>query len=236
MNTSNNCKIAFVIPAYNESKSIKKVIASLHKEIAEKYLYDIIVIDDGSTDNTATLAAPAGAIVIEHIINCGAGRATATGLSYAQQNGYSLAVTLDADGQHCPKDVLNGVKYMQKGGTDLLIGSRLLDATAMPRLKVIGNRGLTYITKLLFNVHITDSQSGLRIYSKKALDVLRWRTSGYEFCSEMLWRAKEHNLVIKEYQIKAIYSEYSRAKGQSNWNAIIIVKLLIHRRIVEMFE
>ncbi len=106
----------------------------------------------------------------------------------------------------------------------------------MSRVKVLGNWGLSFITYILFGVKSTDSQSGLRVYSRKALESLRWKTSGYEFCSEMIWRAKQISLTITEHPIKAIYSDYSKGKGQSNWYAFNILKSLIKRRVVEFFE
>ena len=117
---------------------------------------------------------------------------------------------------------------------DLLIGSRLIKTNNMSYLKFVGNRGLSFMTFLLFGVKVTDSQSGLRIFSSKALDSLKWKSSGYEFCSEMLWRAKQQKLIIKEYPIKAIYTDYSKAKGQSNWNAYNIVLYLLKRRLIEL--
>jgi hypothetical protein len=105
----------------------------------------------------------------------------------------------------------------------------------MTRVKVIGNQGLSLITYALFGIYSTDSQSGLRIFSRNALDHLRWKTNGYEFCSEMLWRAKQQKMRVGEYSIQAIYTEYSKAKGQNNWNGINIVKRLLKRRIAELF-
>lgn len=229
-------KVALVIPAYNESKVIKSVLGEVDSVFRKsRYDYQIVVVDDGSKDDTAKLAHKAGAHVISHILNTGSGGATATGLSYAQQNGFDVAATLDADGQHDPNDVLKGVKLMLEGEDDLLIGSRLIDAAGMSKVKILGNRGLSYITYLLFRVNVTDSQSGLRIFSRKALDRLKWKTSGYEFCSEMLWRAKQQDLRIKEFPIKAIYTEYSMSRGQNNWNGVNILKSLLRRRIMEMF-
>lgn len=230
-------KVCVVIPAYNEGSVIRSVvegiISSLSKTLME---YEVIVVNDGSKDNTAIQAAQGGATVVNHILNSGAGGATATGLSYANQYGFDFAVTMDADGQHLAKDVIKGLEVAQKNNVDLLIGSRLIDTAGMSKVKVLGNKGLSTITKLLFGVDVTDSQSGLRVFSKNALINLRWKTSGYEFCSEMLWRAKQLKLAISEYPIKAVYTDYSKAKGQNNWNAINIVKSLIKRRIVEIFE
>lgn len=233
MKTSKNYKVCIVIPAYNESAVIGEVIKNTKNSMSD---FDIVVVNDGSSDTTSENAKKAGAIVIDHILNSGAGAATATGLSYAQNNGYDIAATMDADGQHSPEDVLKGINLLKKSESDLLIGSRLIDSKGMSHVKVLGNKGLSIITRVLFGINVTDSQSGLRIFSARALKDLRWKTSGYEFCSEMLWRANQQGLTIDEFPIQAIYTDYSMGKGQSNWNAINIVKSLIKRRIVEIFE
>lgn len=230
-----NFHVCIIIPAYNESKVISEVISSVNKSFEKTdYITQIVVVNDSSKDNTSEVAKKAGAVVIDHILNTGAGGATATGLSYAWQNGFDIAATMDADGQHLASDVLNGVNEIVKRGDDLLIGSRLIQKKGMSMLKVIGNWGLSFGTFILFGVNSTDSQSGLRIYSKTALEKLRWKTSGYEFCSEMLWRAKQVGLKISEFPITAVYTEYSKSKGQNNWNGVNIVKSLIKQRIVEL--
>lgn len=228
-------RVCIVIPAYNESSAIGEVVDDV-KTVFQTSTFDvtILVVDDSSTDDTAAIARRHGATVVSHILNSGAGGATATGLSYAEQNSFDIAATMDADGQHIASDVLKGVKVLLKDDVDLLIGSRLIDSKGMSRVKVIGNWGLSFITYLLFGINSTDSQSGLRIFSRTALEKLRWKTSGYEFCSEMLWRAKQQQLVIKEYSIQAIYTEYSKGKGQNNWNGVNIVKSLLKRRIAEL--
>lgn len=229
-------KLCVIIPAYNESSVIRGVIDTAKKAFSEStYHVDIVVVNDGSTDTTSAEARKGGAKVINHILNSGAGGATATGLSYAMQHNYTAAATMDADGQHDPKDVLRGFDVMFMNGGDLLIGSRLIDSRGMSRVKVLGNKGLSFITFLLFGINSTDSQSGLRIFSRNALERLRWKTSGYEFCSEMLWRAKQLGLIIDEYPIKAMYTDYSKTKGQNNWNAVNIIKSLLKRRISELF-
>ncbi len=230
-------RVAVVVPAYNEGTVIRDVVAKAKKTFASApFEIDIIVVNDGSRDNTSSEAKQGGAIVIDHVLNSGVGAATATGLSYVNQNDYTLAATMDADGQHRPEDVLAGIKQQQNTGADLLIGSRLIDKEGMSKVKILGNKGLSIITFLLFGINVTDSQSGLRVFSRTALESLHWKTSGYEFCSEMLWRANQLHLKIDEFPIKAIYTDYSKAKGQNNWNGINILKSLIRRRIVEIFE
>lgn len=232
-------RVCIVIPAYNEGSVIGDVVQDIKTQLkAKKYSADVVVVNDGSKDDTAEQARKGGAKVIDHILNSGAGAATATGLSYANQKGYDIAATMDADGQHNSEDVLRGIKEIQSQGADLLIGSRLIDVSAkdMSLLKRVGNWGLSFVTMLLFGVYTSDSQSGLRLYSRKALEQLRWKTSGYEFCSEMIWRANQLKLTIGEFPITVIYTDYSKAKGQNNWNGVNILKSLVRRRLVEIFE
>jgi glycosyltransferase involved in cell wall biosynthesis len=237
MSNKKKLRVALVIPAYNEERVIKGVVSNLRTlfEMTD-YTFQIVVVDDGSKDKTAEEARLGGAHVIKHILNTGSGGATATGLSYSHQFGFDIATTSDADGQHAPEDVLAGVDRIVENAADLLIGSRLLDKQGMSHVKFLGNTGLSIITNILFGIRVTDSQSGLRVFSKAALSSLKWKTSGYEFCSEMLWRAKQLNLVIAEFPIKAIYTEYSKSKGQNNWNAFNIIKSLLRRRLVEFFN
>lgn len=231
-------RVCIIMPAYNEEAVIADVIKKAKTTLqGHDFDFDIVVVNDSSTDNTSAVAEKAGAITINHVLNGGAGAATATGLSYAQQHSYDLAITMDADGQHDAKDVLTGIKKMTGDPSiDLLIGSRLIDSKGMSRVKILGNKGLSFITRILFGIQVTDSQSGLRLFNKRTLKSLKWTTSGYEFCSEMLWRAHQQGFTIEEFPIKAIYTDYSRAKGQNNWNAINIVKSLTMQRLAEMFE
>lgn len=231
-------RVCVVVPAYNEATVIADVIRSAKQVFAKAkgFSIDIVVVNDGSKDNTSEEALKGGATVIDHVLNSGAGGATLTGLAYARHNSYDIAATMDADGQHAPEDVLNGIKQLDRDDSGLLIGSRLINSEGMSKTKVLGNKGLSFITKLLFGINVTDSQSGLRIYSRNAIDNLDWKTTGYEFCSEMIWRARQLNLSIAEYPIEAIYTDYSMSKGQNNWNAINIVKRLFKQRFVEFFE
>ena len=220
---------------------IGQVIADVIKALkTSSYSGTVLVVNDGSRDDSSAIARNHDAVVIDHILNTGQGGAVATGLRYADQNGFDIAVTMDADGQHDIKDALRGVDELIKRGDDLLIGSRLIDKKGMSKVKILGNKGLSFTTYILFGVYTTDSQSGLRVFSRRAVEQLRWKANRYEFCSEMLWRAKQLDLKIGEFPIKAIYTDYStssaRVAGQNNWNGVNIVKNLIRHRIVEMFE
>lgn len=228
-------KVCILIPAFNEAKMIGKVVGDAVKTFKkEPYKVSIVVIDDGSHDKTASLAKKAGAIVIDHILNTGAGGATATGLAFAKKMGFDIAVTMDADGQHHIGDVVAGIKLiLKRDSADLIIGSRLINTEGMSFVKIVGNKGLGMITRVLFGVNVSDSQSGLRLFSRHAIENLRWESSGYEFCSEMLWRAKQQKMKVGEYPIRAIYTDYSKAKGQNNWNAVYIIRSLVRKRVLE---
>lgn len=236
MRNNKKLRVAFIIPAYNEATAIKNVISGIKSSVKElRWDWEIIVIDDCSTDHTAKVSRGHKVTVIKHLLNAGSGGATYTGIRYARDMGFDIAVTLDGDGQHNPNDAVVGVKRLQRRRCDLLVGSRLVNPKGMSNAKRIGNRGLSFITRIVFGVRVTDSQSGLRVFSTRALKTLDWKTSSYDFCSEMLWRAKQQRLTIEEYPIKAIYSKYSIAKGQNNWNAFNIIKSLIRTRMMEVF-
>ncbi len=233
-------RVAILLSAYNEATTLSRLISDLKAALKKgKIDANIVVVNDGSADKTAQIAKQAKTVLINHIMNSGQGAAVATGLAYAKQNNYNIVAAMDADGQHKPEDVIKGIKTIQKKrDIDLLIGSRLIDPSGMSAVKRLGNRGLTLITLVLFGVTVTDSQSGLRIFSKKAINQLTWKTDGYEFCSEMLWRAKQQGLSIGEYPIEAIYTDYSKSKtrGQNNWNGVHLVKTLLRHRLSEFIS
>src|SRR5688500_2310939 len=160
MKVTSKLKICIVIPAYNEASTIGDVITAMNKGLKDSpYNGEVVIVDDGCQDETASIARKMDAHVISHILNTGSSGATATGLRFAKQNGFDMAATMDADGQHDPKDVIKGVSELVKRDHDLLIGSRLINSKGMSRVKVLGNKGLSFITYLLFGVNSTDSQS-----------------------------------------------------------------------------
>lgn len=232
----NSIKGLIILPAYNEGKVIRKVLQNIIYETKgnKQFLIDIILINDGSLDDTAKQAQDLKVSVVSHLINMGSGAATRTGLEYAKRLDYDFAVTIDADGQHSPKDLVNVINKLIEANYDLVIGSRLLDTKGMPSHRVIGNRLLNLVTRILFGVSVTDSQSGLKAFSRKAIEQIEIRSNGFEFCSEIVWRAKQKNLKIIEIPIEAIYTDYSLQKGQNNINALRIIKNLIRQKLREV--
>ncbi|MEI6237839.1 MAG: glycosyltransferase family 2 protein, partial [Candidatus Saccharibacteria bacterium] len=220
--------VGIVIPAFNESSSIQQVLSNLPNSI-NNYGCQIIVVNDGSTDNTADIVTQyKNIILINHLLNSGAGAATRTGLDYARQLGCEFVATMDSDGQHDINDVIKLFNYaFNHPAVDLIIGSRLINSKGMPWYRVLGNKGLSFFTFLVFGIFVTDSQSGLKVFNKKALVSIKFYSNNYAFCSEILWQAHKKQFKIKELPIKAIYSEYSKSKGQSNWNGFNIVRQML---------
>ena len=230
-----NKKVLIIIPAYNEGEVLGDVISNIKTELqsAKDPGADVMVVNDGSSDNTKTVAEK-NTTTISHLVNMGSGAATRTGLEYAKRNNYDYAVTIDADGQHLATDLTKVINKLVNEDYDLVIGSRLLSAEGMPSHRVFGNKLLNLVTGIIFGVRVTDSQSGLKGFSRKAIEKIDIRTNGFEFCSEIVWRAKQANLKIVEVPIKAVYTDYSLAKGQSNINALRIIKNLIMQKIREV--
>lgn len=189
------------IPAYNEETGIGSVVLS-----AQQYTDTVIVVDDGSSDQTTEIARRAGALVIEHEENAGKGQAIQTLLDHVQGYDFDALVVFDGDGQHAPKDVPKVVEPVINGGSDLVIGSRYLEPdTETPSYRRFGQRVLDTLTRQTTRQNLTDTQSGFRAFSPKAVESLDLRTSGMGVESEMINSATEHDLTIDERPIDVRY-------------------------------
>ncbi len=206
-----DARVIIVIPAYNEERTISGVIRGLKQQRFTK----IVVVDDGSSDRTGELACQEGVIVLRHILNRGLGGALGTGMKAALRFGPAIIVTFDADGQHDPEDLRQLLKPVEEGEADVVIGSRMLDPMGMPRLRRLANWTANVLTYLLFKVWTTDSQSGLRAFSREAAARIQIMTNGMEVSSEIIAETVAHGLKYTEVPVKAIYTDYSLSKGQS---------------------
>lgn len=224
--------LVVIIPAYNESKVIAEVVHSVPRKLPGIDKIIRVVVDDNSRDDTKAVAEAAGALCIRHAMNLGAGGATITGFAVAKRLGADIVVTLDGDGQHEGTDMPNLVAPIVEGQVDVVLGSRLKGGNEqMPFYKVFGNNLLNIVTFLFFGLWVSDSQSGYKAFSKKALDQIELSTSGYEFCSEIIGEIKRKKLRYVEVPISTIYTDYSKAKGQLALNAVNIVLGLLLKKI-----
>jgi UDP-N-acetylglucosamine---dolichyl-phosphate N-acetylglucosaminyltransferase len=220
--------ICIVIPAYNEERSIGRVLSGLK----QKGYRSIIVVDDGSSDRTSAIASRLGASVYRHPVNRGLGGALGTGIEAGLRQGAKVIVTFDAEGQHDPEDIKRMVKPILSGKADAVIGSRLVNPQGMPVIRRIGNWGFNIITLMLFGVWTTDSQSGLRAFSRKAAARIEIRSNRMEVSSEIIKEIGAKRIRFTEVPIKAIYTDYSLAHGQSNLNALRILGKLVLRKMM----
>lgn len=220
-------KLAIIIPAYNEEKTLKRVLLSLPKKIDGFRKVVSVVVNDGSEDKTSFIAQNNADYTLTHVINMGVGSATITGIEGAKILGVDAAITIDADGQHSPKDILKLLKPISDQKADIVIGTRSFSKKDMPTIKIIGNWLMNLLTFIVFQKWVSDSQSGMKAFSKNALNRMRLDSIGYEICSEIIGEAKSRKLKVVEVPIKTIYTTYSKSKGQSIVNAInIFTKLL----------
>ena len=222
-------KIYIVIPAFNEETKIAHVLEDLKKHGYK----DIVVIDDGSRDNTEAIAREQGVKVIRHLINMGYGGASITGMEFAFRHGADIAVAFDADGQHDVSDITKLTKPIINNQAMVVIGSRMLNIKNMPWIRRIGNKGLTFLTYLMFGVKTSDSQSGFRAVHRNAWKMMHLKSNGFEYASEMIKEIGRHNIKLKEVPINVIYSDYSMSKGQSVWGGFKTLLGIIKRIIFE---
>ncbi len=211
-----------VMPAYNEESSIGRVLDALKREGWR----NIIVVDDGSRDRTAEIARSKGALVVSHEKNMGLGAALRSGWARSRKLGADYVVTFDADGQHDPKTVRALVQALNNA--DLVIGAR--QHLGIPLHKRVGNFGLNFIT-CLFSGVLTDSQSGSRAFSKRALELIQIRSNRYEVSSEIIIQAKKRGLRLREVPVKCFYTKYSKARGTTILSGFRIFLTLLKQRL-----
>ena len=196
-------EITIGIPAYNEEKNIAGIITKL-----KKYTNDIIVCDDGSDDLTGKIAEGLGATVISHGTNRGYGAAINSLFLKAKELGTQVLVTFDADGQHRIEDIPTITKPILNNEAELIIGSRFLDKKSedMPNYRKVGIKIITKVTNLSIKKDLTDSQSGFRAYSMRALQEITPSDDGMGVSTEILIKANNIGLKIAEVPIKVNYS------------------------------
>lgn len=180
-------RVCVVIPTYNEAGRIAKVLADLRRT-----QFDVVIVDDGSTDKVEDMLVDTKVIYLRHVINRGQGAALKTGTQYARDNNYDIVAHFDADGQHRVDDLLTIVDRLARSDRDIVLGSRFLDnRTDFPLKKKVILWLASIFTKQILKLNFTDPQSGLRTFKLSSFDQLDWQKDNFEHCSEIL------NLIIK---------------------------------------
>lgn len=220
-------KIVAVIPAYNEEKTIKKVIMDLKAKVDE-----IIVVDDGSCDNTKSIAENEGVIVLKHIVNRDQGAALQTGTEYALKLGADIIVHFDADGQHKVEDIEKFTAPILLGERDVVFGSRFLEKKSINNIPLTKRylilKPAIILNRILTGLNLTDAHNGLRALSRKAAMTINITQDRKAHNTEIPSQVRKSGLKWKEVPVEIIYSEY----GQGFGGGIEILRDLFLRKIL----
>jgi glycosyltransferase involved in cell wall biosynthesis len=220
--TENTKKVCAIIPAFNEETDLAEVIFE-----TKKHVNSVIVVDDGSYDNTAKIAEKEADYFFKHSVNGGKGVALKTGFLFAKNKGFDIVVTIDADMQHDPAKIPEFLQVIEEKKADIVIGARGLGKSA-PLVYRFGNYVLNSTFKILYGQKITDTQSGYRAFLMNSYPKFVWQSSGYDVETEMLTNARKHGLKLAEIPIATKY--HNSYKGTTIFDGIkIFCKMLLWR-------
>ncbi len=220
-------RICTIIPAYNVEETISTVILGASQFIKKR---DIIVIDDGSADNTFQNAQKAGAVVLKNFHNSGKGFSLKKGYQWAIDNSYQATICLDGDLQHDPTDIPAFLECFKKTDADLILGSRIADLSTMPWDRRFSNKASSLIISLLTNQRVRDSQCGYRLIKTEILKKIKLKSNNYETESELLVKALKRKVAFCHVPIKTIYnsqpSHINRLVDSLRFVRMVIVSLI----------
>lgn len=218
--------IWFVIAAMDEGSVIGEVVDALTPHGS------VVLVDDGSKDDTGEQANRAGAHVLRHLLNRGQGAALQTGIGYALRNGASHIVTFDADGQHRVEDALAMIAQMDAKGLDVVLGSRFTGAAiGMGWRKRLVLQAAVIFTRTTTGLVLTDTHNGLRVFSRAGAQTIDIRQDRMAHASEILSQIARKRLRYEEAPVTIVYSAYSVAKGQRLSNSVRILEDLMMGRL-----
>ncbi|WP_240793017.1 glycosyltransferase family 2 protein [Arthrobacter crystallopoietes] len=215
-----------VVPMYNEATVVGSVVSGL----LEEFPY-VVCVDDGSSDGSAAIARSAGAVVVEHPVNLGQGAALQTGIEFALQDPQLDAiVTFDADGQHRVEDAAAMLARIRSGEAEVVLGSRFLEGTAdVSGLKRLVLRTAAMQSRFSTGLRLTDAHNGLRAISAPIAAKIQLTQNRMAHASELIQQLADLKPVLVEHPVKIVYTEYSKAKGQSLLNGVNILADLFFR-------
>jgi polyprenyl-phospho-N-acetylgalactosaminyl synthase len=214
-------KVAVVIPLYNEATVIENVLQELREKYPE---YQIIVVDDCSSDNSYSKVHLSGVYLLKHAVNLGQGAALQTGIEFARDLGCKYVVMFDSDGQHDPDDVGAFIQALREDKADIVLGSRFLGKTEnMPARKRYLLKLSRVFTWMTTGIWLTDSHNGLRAFNVSKFPNFLITQNRMAHASEIIGIIKTLKMRYLEMPCNIRYTEYSIQKGQSMWNSINIV-------------
>ena len=211
------------IPAFNEENPITDVIKK-----SLNYVDKVVVCDDGSVDLTSERAKNAGAVILKHEKNSGKGAAMKSLFQYAKDVDADIVATIDGDGQFLPEQMQSLIDPILENNYDLVIGNRFANDKEMPSYRKAGNKMLDKMTKMAADLPFSDTQSGFRSYSKKAIELINFSTNGFGVDSEILIDAANKGLKIAEKDVTVLYNtgEKTSTKDPVSHSMSVVASLL----------
>lgn len=215
-----------VIPLYNEAEVIGGVIEGLRESFA-----NIVCVDDGSSDGSSGIARAAGATVVQHPINLGQGAALQTGIEFALAHaGCEYIVTFDADGQHRVVDAVDMLAVARQKDLAIVFGSRFLDDRTRPGwMKKVVLKTVVWVTNMTTGTRLTDAHNGLRVIRRDAASAVHLTQDRMAHATQIVLQLGRTGLPSAEHPVELLYTDYSKAKGQSLLNSVnILVDLIVN--------
>ena len=195
-------RICVLIPAYNEAAHIERIVREVLSHVR-----DVIVIDDGSKDETANLAEKAGAVVLRQPENRGKGTALNVGFEHARQHGFEALITMDADGQHLPAEVPKFVETYTRTRIPALIGSRMGDLHTMPAVRRCTNLFMSWLLGRVMHRYIADTQCGFRLYRCDILPLVQAGSQRFAAESEILLNLAHRGIRMDSVRVSTVYAD-----------------------------
>jgi len=217
-----------IIPAFNEAENISKVISGILE-----HAIDVIVVDDGSLDETFLLAERSGAYVIRHAKRCGKGLSLKSGFDYAIKNGYDIIISMDADGQHDPAGIPLFLDKAKKIGSGIVLGNRMDNPKGMPIIRIITNKFMSSMISIICCRNIPDTQCGYRLFTRDAIAKVDIEAQKFEVESEILVKLARDGFAIESVPIRSIYGlEKSKIRPVRDTMRFIcfLIRTLIEKR------
>lgn len=195
-------KICVIIPVYNESEEIKSLVAALKAKNL-----DVLVVDDGSSDDSGLMAQEKGAIVLRHQNKSGKGVSLRDGFGYALEYNYEGVITMDGDGQHDAQDIDTFIRRAQENPHCVIAGSRMVNPRGMPWLRFLTNKIMSWMISMICRQRIPDTQCGYRFIGRSVLERIHLTSSDFEIETEVLIKASKQGFKVDPVSIKTIYRD-----------------------------
>ena len=223
-----HAKYLAILPGYNEAETIEDVIDSVRLHAP---MFDILVIDDGSTDGTGEIAEEAGAMVLRHPFNLGIGGAVQTGFVFAQERGYDYAVQVDADGQHCPEEISKLLAAMREDPTlDMVCGSRFMTRDRSYPATISRRTGIhifAFILSRLVGQKVSDPTSGFRLYNRRGIGLFA-RDYPHDYPEvEAVLMVHFHRLRMAEVPVRMLQRGGGKSSIRSGKSLYYMIKVLL---------